>query len=165
MLHKRSLLVLVGLLVAGAATAGVQVEFDPEFDFSSYSSYAWREGTPAQRKTAEERIHTSVDRELGEAGLRLEEEKPDLWVVTHVLVDEHALRDLDDEDYWEFHRGIVSVDSYDVGRGTVVIDLIDAGLEKIVWRGVVSGAVGKNMKPGSKKIDGAIHSVLKRLPR
>ena len=153
------------LLVAGTVTADVKVEVDPGFDFTAYSSYAWREGTPARRESAEKRIHDSVDRELAAAGLRLAEEDADLWVVTHVLVDQHSLRDLRDESYWEFYKGIKSVDPYDLGRGTVVIDLVDPKLEQIVWRGAVSKAVDKNMKPDSKKIDEAIHSVLKRLPR
>ena len=159
------LALMAWLLVAGTVTADVKVEFDPGFDFTAYSSYAWREGTPARRESAEKRIHDSVDRELAAAGLRLAEEDADLWVVTHVLVDQHSLRDLRDESYWEFYKGIKSVDPYDLGRGTVVIDLVDPKLEQIVWRGAVSKAVDKNMKPDSKKIDGAIHSVLKRLPR
>ena len=164
--RKRVLLVvMMGLLVLGTVTADVNAEFDPEFDFSAYSSYAWREGTPARREAAERRIRDSVNRELAEAGLRLAEEDADLWVVTHVLVDRHTLRDLRDESYWEFYKGIKSVDPYDLGRGTVVIDLVDPRLEQIVWRGAVSRAVDKNMKPDSKKIDKAIHSVLKRLPR
>ena len=159
------LALMAWLLVAGTVTADVKVEFDPGFDFTAYSSYAWREGTRARREGAEKRIHDSVDRELAAAGLRLAEEDADLWVVTHVLVDQHSLRDLRDESYWEFYKGIKSVDPYDLGRGAVVIDLVDPKLEQIVWRGVVSKAVDKNMKPDSKKIDEAIHSVLKRLPR
>ncbi len=163
--RKHIVLVLMAwLLVAGTVTADVNVEFDPEFDFSAYASYAWREGTPARREAAEQRIRASVDRELAAAGLRLAEDDADLWVVTHVLVDEHSLRDLRDESYWEFYKGIKSVDPYDLGRGTVVIDLVDPKLEQIVWRGVVSKAVDKNMKPDSKKIDKAIHKVFERLP-
>lgn len=166
MSRKHSVLVLMAwLLVAGTVAADVKVEFDPGFDFSAYSSYAWREGTPARREVAEQRIRDSVDRELAAAGLRLVEEDAGLWVVTHVLVDEHSLRDLRDKSYWEFYKGIKSVDPYDLGKGTVVIDLVDSKLEKIVWRGAVSKTIDKDMKPDSKKIDNAIHSVLKRLPR
>ena len=166
-MHRKHfvLALIAGLFVAGTVTADVKIEFDPGFDFSAYSTYAWREGTPARREAAEQRIRDSVDRELTAAGLWLAEEDADLWVVTHVLVDEHSLRDLRDESYWEFYKGIKSVDPYDLGKGTVVIDLVDPKLEKIVWRGAVSKAIDKDMKPDSKKIDDAIHSVLKRLPR
>ncbi len=161
---KRALLALmVGLLVVGTVTAEVNVEADPGFDFGAYSSYAWREGTPARRETAEQRIHASVDRELAAAGLQLAEEDADLWVVTHVLADRHTLDDLRDEDYWEFYKNIQSVDAYALGKGTVVVDLFDPKLERIVWRGAVSKAIPKNMKPNSKKIDAAMRSVLKRL--
>jgi len=164
--RKRTLFVLtVVLLVVGTVAADVQVEFDPGFDLSAYTTYAWREGTPARRKAAEDRIRESVDRELAAAGLSLTSESADLWVVTHVLVDEHSLRDLRDEAYWSFIKGVKSVDPYALGRGTVVIDLVDPKLEKIVWRGAVSQAIDKDMKPDSKKIDEAIHQVLKRLPR
>ena len=166
-MHRKHpvLALMAWLFVAGTVTADVNVEFDPGFDFSAYSSYAWREGTPARREASEQRIRVSVDRELAAAGLQLAEKDVDLWVVTHVLVDEHTLRDLRDESYWEFYKGIKSVDAYDIGKGTVVIDLVDPKLEQIVWRGMVSKAIDKNMKPDSKKIDDAIHSVLKRLPR
>ena len=165
-MHKNFLLALTaGLLVAGMVTADVNVEFDPDFDLGAYSSYAWREGTPARREAAEKRIRASVDRELAAAGLRLAEADADLWVVTHVLVDRHTLNDLRDENYWKLVKGTKSVDAYDLGRGTVVVDLVDPKLEQIVWRGAVSKAVDKDMKSDSKKIDEAIHSVLKRLPR
>lgn len=166
MSRKRSFPALTAaLLVGGMIAADVKVEFDPGFDFSSYSTYAWREGTPARREAAERRIHESVNRELAEAGLRRSDTAADLWVVTHVLVDEHSLRDLRDESYWEFYKGIKSVDPYALGRGTIVIDLVDPKLEKIVWRGAVSKAVPKNMKPNSKKIEEAVQQLLERLPR
>jgi len=152
------------LLVAGTVTAKVSVETDPAFEFSAYATYAWREGTPAKRGSSEERIHDSVDRELAAAGLRLADDA-DLWVVTHVLVDEHALEDLRDRDYWEFHSGVRAVDAYDLGRGTLVIDLIDVKLERIVWRGAITEKIDKNMKAGSKKIDKFVRRVLERLPR
>ncbi len=159
------LAVMTGLLLVGTVAADVKVEFDPGFDFTSYSTYSWQEGTPARREAAERRIHESVNAELAEAGLRRADTNADLWVVTHVLVDKHSLRDLRDESYWEFYKGIKSVDPYALGRGTIVIDLIDPKLDKIVWRGMVSKAVPKNMKPDSKKIDEAVQQLLSRLPR
>ena len=48
---------------------------------------------------------------------------------------------------------------------SMVVDLVDPKLDRIVWRGVVTKAVPKTMKPNSKKIDAAIRSVLRRLPR
>ena len=160
-----ALALMTWLFISGTVMGDVKVEFDPGFDFSTYATYAWREGTPARREAAERRIRDSVDRELTAAGLLLAEGDADLWVVTHVLVDEHSLRDLRDETYWEFIKGVKSVDPYALGRGTVVVDLIDPRLEQIVWRGAVSKAIDKDMKPDSKKIGEAIHSVLKRLPR
>jgi hypothetical protein len=166
-MHRKhlSIALMAGLLVVAMVAADVNVEFDPGFDFGAYTSYAWREGTPARRETAEKTIRAGVDRELAAAGLKLAEEDADLWVVTHVLVDEHTLSDLRDKDYWEFYAGIQSVDAYALGKGTLVIDLVDPELEQIVWRGAVSKAIDKNMKPNSKKIDEMIRSVLERLPR
>jgi hypothetical protein len=164
--RKHALLALmVGLLVVGTVEADVNVEADPNFDLGAYSSYAWRDGTPAKRDAAEQRIRDSVDREMVAAGLQRTDEAADLWVVTHVLVDRHSIIDLRDQGYWQFYAGIRSVDAYDLAAGTLVVDLVDAKLEQIVWRGVVSKKIDKRMKANSNKIDKWIHSVFERLPR
>ena len=127
---KRTVLALLaGLLVADTVTAEVDAEFSAAFDFSAYSTYAWHEGTPAQRDAAERRIRSGVDWELAAVGLRRVDEGADVWVVTHVLVDRHTLDDLSDRNYWKFYTGVRSVDAFDVGAGTLVIDLVDADLD------------------------------------
>ena len=155
----------VGLLVGGTVTADVNVEFNAAFDFNVYSTYAWRDGTPARRDVAEQRIRRGVDRELVAAGLRRVVEDADLWVVTHALVDRHSLDDLHDRAYWEFFTGVKSVDAFDLGAGTLVVDLVDARLQRVVWRGAASEAIRGRMEPNLKKIDKAIHGMFRRLPR
>ncbi len=133
---RRVFALALGILVAGAVVADIQVEADASVDFAGYGSYAWANGTPARRDVAEQRIRRAVDLELAEAGFRLvEAEDAELWVVTHALIDRHSLEDLRKRDYWDFFTGARSTDPFELGAGTLVVDLIDKEQERVVWRG------------------------------
>jgi len=81
---KRSLvLLLVGILVATAASAAkVLVQTDPDANFSSLSTYAWRQDEPPIDAAIDREIRVSCDRVLAKKGLkRVEKDQaPDLYI-------------------------------------------------------------------------------------
>ena len=90
------------------------------------------------------------------------EQTPDLYVMTHTLVDLHTIEQLADPTYWEFITGVRSVNAYDLGGGTLVIDLVDASSGQVIWRAVSAASVSGPLDKNLKKLDKLIHKMLKR---
>jgi hypothetical protein len=163
-----------GLLLMALATLGgpsttraadPSVQFDDSIDFKTISAYAWHEGTPARHPENQKWIEAMVDRELQAKGMRKVDDGPQVWVVTHALVDEQSLDQLADANYWEFVTGITSVDPYAIGAGTLVVDLVDAETEKVIWRAAVSAKIEGPSKRIQGKVDKAVKKLFKLLPR
>ena len=156
-----SLLLLSGI---AEASGSVSVRSREGVDFAAFRSFAWREGTPARRHEAQQRIVGAVQRELQSGGLLAVEADPDLYVMTHALVDRQTIDQLADPTYWEFITGVKSVDAYDLQGGTLVIDLVDASSGQVVWRAVSSETVSGPLDKNLKKLDRLIRKMLKSFP-
>ena len=145
-------LTLLALLIATihVAHAGARVETRDETGGKRYETFDWKEGTPARRLGAQDRIVSAVESALQSKGLRRSRAEADLFVTTHVIVDRHELSELDNADDWEYWIGVNSVDAFDVQAGTLVVDFVDRVQNRRVWRGVgsatVKGSVEKNLK-------------------
>jgi hypothetical protein len=150
--------------MASLVLAGIAVEFDEGTDFSRFGTYILKEGTPAHRDSARRQIANSVEAALNGKGLQQVEQDPDIYVVTHVLMDVQSLGKLADPDYWEFITGVAGVDAYKVGAATLVVDVVDAKKQKVVWRAVATEAVKGSVQQMQKKVDKAIRKLFKRYP-
>ena len=155
---------LVLLLSASAAFAGVSVTHAPSADFSNYRTYDWETGTPARRPATQDWIVAAVDRCLEAGGFHKTESTPDFYVATHALVDEHTIEELSRPERWEFLTGVSSVDAYDLGAGTLVVDVLDATTGAVVWRGVATATVNGSAKKVEKKVEKRIRKLLERFP-
>lgn len=158
---------ILALLLAGLCaptTPAVELEFDDAADFTSYRTYAWRDGTPAQRPSMQELITGAIEHELQDKGLVPVEEGPDLWVVAYILVDRHTLEELSDPAKFEFWTGVTSVDAYQLQAGSLLIDLVDSATERIVWRCLTSGTVKGSAKKIQKKLPKMIGKMLDGYP-
>lgn len=164
------------ILVTGAATAlllltsvagGVEIaaEADPAVDFSGFRTFAWASGTPAENPEVERHIASVVERELTGHGFVPRDAEADLLVAIHTLVDRHTLQDLHNRINWEFWTGVSEIRARDVGAGTLVVDLVDPDSGRIVWRGLVTGAVTGSAEKMRKKLDRALVRLFQRLPR
>jgi hypothetical protein len=152
------------LVVAPAAWTGVDVRFDEGTDFSRFATYELKEGTPARRAGAQKLIAHTLENALDDRGFRRVDRDPDVYVVSHVLVDVQRLEDLDDPDYWQFITGVRAVDAYDVGAATLVVDLVDAQTKAVVWRGIVTEAVKGSVEKMQRRIDKGVRRLFKQLP-
>src|SRR4030095_13906798 len=77
--------VLVLMLVSVSAF-GQKVSTDsvPGVNWSSYKTYSWGEGTPAEDPITAQRIVSDVDSQLSAKGLKKVDKDPDLVVTYHV---------------------------------------------------------------------------------
>jgi len=158
-------LVAVTMLVL-PAVAEIKVDHEPDVDFESYKTYAWKPGTEAGRPQVQQWVVSAVERELKAAGLRkVQDRRADLYVVTHAYANMDT----------RAHGGYVHLDRYDVGvitsdviattTGVLVVDLIDGESERPVWRGMATEVMGlPEMEKVHKKVDKLTRKMFKSFP-
>jgi hypothetical protein len=144
--------------------AAVSVEIDDDLQFSSYATYAWRPGKPAQHTWVQDQIVRSVEDALEGRGLRKVDDAADVYVQTYALIDEHTLQELADPVQWEFWTGVSSVDLYTINIGSLVVDLVDGRTERMVFRGLVTETAAKTTKKTEQRIHRAVMKVFGRIP-
>lgn len=141
---------LLVLLMAGLpAMAKVEVDFNPDLDFSQFKTYAYIGGVEhlvmlqLNPELINDRVHRAVQRELTEKGLREVQpsENPDLvvryWANSQVQVNVAATGNWGPYGsylgtYWGFLYDTMSASS--TREGMLVLDLIAAKNKDLAWR-------------------------------
>ena len=140
---------LARLAVAQPATARVEVDFNPNLDFSQFKTYAYIGGVEhlvmmqLNPELINDRVHRAVQRELSKKGLREVQpnENPDLvvryWASSQVQLNVAATGNWGPYGpylgtYWGFMYDTMSASS--TREGMLVLDLIDAKNKDLAWR-------------------------------
>lgn len=167
--------ILLLLLAAAPALAGVSTDHDEDVDFSRYKTFAWKPGTEAPNPITEKRVHRGVEAELTAKGLSLVEQgTPDLYVYSHVSGSMSSSIDFVSFGYggyygwdgWSYWGPVpTSVNSRDVYHGTLIVDLVDAASNKLVWRSVANEKLlDIDMDKIAKKVNNAVKKMFKSYP-
>jgi hypothetical protein len=131
------------------ASAKVQVDFNPEIDFSRYKTFAYIGGVEKlvmlqlNPELIHNRVHRAVTRELTAKGLRevKPEENPDLvvryWANSSTEINVSAMGNWGPYgpyigSYWGFLYDTVTASSQ--REGSLLLDLIDPRRKDLVWR-------------------------------
>lgn len=154
------------LLVAGCGGLQIDVDYNPQADFSAMQTYAWAQRTPSgdddprvYNAIVAGRIKSAIDGALQAKGLRLVSSSPDVWVAWHGAIEGKMSYETISDDYvydwgwYGYENGYEN--GYDRGRppmligttisrttaqewdeGTLLIDIIDSSTEELVWRSV-----------------------------
>ena len=166
---------MAALWVTQAAWAQkVQVDYDQEFDFSGFKSYAWKmhpvmEADPELRASVgAELVRMALSRELLDKGFEpVEEEFADFYVTGFGTRERGSEITgaiggwYNTSPYYMQSWGTVMVRNY--VEGTLVLDIIDAKTKQLAWRAYCQGAV-RNMSKRHKVINKAIRKALKKFP-
>lgn len=161
------------ILLLNACATGYQpaVDYNPEFNFSQFNSFAIvdlmpiddSETKPINRHLSDidnDRIIKALKRTLENKGM-VETDKENADMLVKYLVaskDKTRVRSYNSSFYNCWHcRGIygprapTQVDVTNYVEGTLIVDLIDPATQKSVWRSVVSKAVPKNVPVNEKQ--------------
>jgi hypothetical protein len=163
---KIALSLVAATMLVLPVVAEVKVDHEPDVDFESYKTYAWKPGTEAGRPQVQQWVVSAVERELKAAGLRkVQDRRADLYVVTHAYANMDT----------QMRGGYVHLDRYDVGvitsdviattTGVLVVDLIDGESERPVWRGMATEVMGlPELEKVHKKVDKLTRKMFKSFP-
>jgi hypothetical protein len=148
-LSSTTLLFFFITLLAVPVPAKTNVDFNPNFDFSKYKTFAYIGGVEhlamlqVNPNLLRNTVHESVARELSKRGLRevRRDENPDL-AVRYLAESNSQLNYAGDDDYGGFDKFTVDwwSTSYTLWytstsrEGSLLIDLIDVQRKDLAWR-------------------------------
>lgn len=168
----RAILPCVGLallLFTPAAFAGIDVEQDPDADFSAYRTYRWHKGLPAAYAYIQDIIVETVTQELAAVGLTeaANPEDADLLLATYAFgaTEVGAVSSFFREPGWSW--GIIHYDIRRVDTGTLIVALAEntGGEDKLVWLAVAEKTITTREEgPLKKKIETMANKMFKRYP-
>jgi len=171
---------LVSLLFVLGATASAQdikYNYLRGTDFSKYKTYKWVKVSNAQYPNSilDEQIMQAIDSQLALKGLSKTEDRPDLYVIYQVAINQEKQWNSYSSggDYWGWGgwggwggMSTTTTTSKTINIGTLNCDLYDVFIKKQVWRGEASKTLGSGKDPEKvhKNINKAMAKLFKKYP-
>jgi hypothetical protein len=181
--NRLTLTVLAAALIAASCSSTrVQTDYDHAADFAQYSTFAWYRSTDKDARPTtgpnqivDGRIRRAIAENILAKGLsQTAADKADLLVTYYTSLGSQ-LRMYSTGwgygwgygPYWRFgygywpgwgHTGI-----YSYHEGTIIVDIVDRSKQQLVWRGVITRALGKKSS-SEEKIEQAMARVLSGFP-
>jgi len=161
-----------------AMAQDVTYDFSKSADFTTYKTYAMKDGTPVGQQLIDERIVNAIDDAMKAKGFTKATSNPDVFVVYHVAFDKQKDISTFSSGYgggygpygWGYGGGwaggTTTTNVRDILVGTMVIDMADAKKGQVVWRGMGTKEIDTTAKPDKrdKSIKKAVDKIFKNYP-
>lgn len=171
MKRKTAWALAVALIATPAFAQKVTVDYDHEADFTKYSTYAWKEGSPIPNPLMDQRVVAAVEYHLAMNGLLKVESNPDLHVTYHASAAEEVVVDTNHYGYrygpgWRWGGGVGTSTSTvrKYFKGTWVLDIWDAGAKTLIWRGTATDTISDKPEKNEKKINKGAEKMFEKFP-
>jgi len=165
------ILFTIGLL-SSCATVDVAVDYDREVNFDNYRSYAFYKPGIDQATISDldkKRILRAIDFELSQKGM-MKSENPDVLISIFTETKERVNIYQNNFGYawgwgWGWGGpGFNNVTTSTTIEGTLFIDFIDADKRELIWQGLGTDALSKNMNRKDEKIKEIVKEILLQYP-
>ena len=170
------LALLVGLGLS-CASIQVSVDYDPDEDFTSYSTFDWLPQLSKQpgdyrfdNPLVEKRVYNAIEEVLTTKGYTKVEDQPADFYVAHFFTVQQKLDiyTVNNRYYGGYGWGISAPETRvrEYEEGTLVIDVSDARDKELVWRGIGKGRLRRTSTPAqtTADIDTAVSEILANFP-
>jgi hypothetical protein len=182
-----SLLAAAALLALGGCASGpdVRADFDPSTDFAQYKTFTFVQPLGTDRdgyqSIVSQRLKAATQREMEARGMRLETDHPQLLVNFNATLTEKlrvspapsVMVGFGAGGYYGYRAGVYGAWPlyYDqttatpYHEGTLNIDVVDAARKQLVWEGVVTDIVTREMLDNVQaSIDAAVAAAFSKYP-
>ncbi|MUP44462.1 DUF4136 domain-containing protein [Gramella sp. BOM4] len=168
-----TLLFVLALVTSSCSSISVASDYDREANFSEYGTYAFFK--PGIDKAAisdldKKRILRAIEDEMSKKGFT-KSENPDILVSIFTKTNENINIYQNNYPYWGYGWGwnpwywgtgfnTVSRTS----EGTLYIDLIDAEDKELVWQGMGTAALAKEVNKKQERINEIVAKIMEKYP-
>lgn len=167
-----SVFMLLAVVMTSCSTVQVASDYDQTADFSKYKSFAFFKPGIDKAEISDldkKRILRAIESEMMAKGF-VKSEDPDLLVSIFTKTNENINIYQDNMYgyygwgwnpwYWGAGRNTVSTTS----EGTLYIDLIDAEEKELVWQGMGTAALAKEVNRKQERINEIVNKILEKYP-
>jgi hypothetical protein len=151
-------------------------DFDKTAPFSTYKTYAMKDGTPVGQALVDQRIVAAIEAQMSARGFVKNDSAPDVVVLYHIALDKQ--KDISTFSTgggygpygygWGGGWGATTTDVRvrDILIGTLAIDMVDTSKKQMVWRGLGTKEINTNAKPDKRdeNIAKAIEKIFRNYP-
>jgi len=169
-------------MAAPAYAAKPQIQWDPDYDFSSIGTFQWAEPPEASLADSDPFLHrhivNAIQYELTSHGFSEVDTNPDVRVTYHMSTDTDVRLQSSSVGYgfgnygrrgWGYYGygfgGPVYTDTrvVEVERGNLMVDIWDAASDELVWRGQVDQiTVSDNPQKMRRNVEKAVKKMAKQ---
>lgn len=158
-----------------AVAQKVTVDYDKAVSFSTYKTYAWKEGTPAKNPLMGQRITDAIEKQLAAKGFTkvTAEQNPDLVIIYHAAVDiETQINTVSMGGYsgwygpYGGYGGGGSSTTYvdKIPVGTLRVDIGEVKNKKLLWQGKATDNLSDKPEKVEKTIIKMSEKMFKNFP-
>ncbi|HEY2038510.1 MAG TPA: DUF4136 domain-containing protein [Edaphobacter sp.] len=165
-----TVLSLAILLVTPATAQKIATDYDHSATFSDYHTYAWTSGTPVKDQLLDQRICSSIDKQLAAKGYRKvsEPEQADILVTYNAALDQQMQYNTIGMGGWNYGWGmgshVATTTLNTLPVGVLDVRIGDNRTHSIVWRGTASGILGDKSARAAQQIKEATTKMFSRYP-
>lgn len=171
---------LIGGVAVSCTTSRVHSDFDPQADFSNYSTFSWISDAPLIRPAGQDdiyvspldlqRIRSAIRSELTAKGYQYLDDNRNVDFVVSFTVGSRDKIDVDSYPMpyrgswrWPYYGDTLRVHSYT--EGILAIDIFDGELRRPVWHGLARKRIsGSNPEKTGRLIQNEIAGILSEFP-
>ncbi|MGY5846452.1 DUF4136 domain-containing protein [Salegentibacter sp. HM20] len=167
------LLLLLGLLFTSCSSVRVASDYDREANFNSYQSFAFFKPGIDKAEISDldkKRILRAIETEMQAKGFT-KSDNPDLLVSIFTKTNENIniyQNNMMGWGYgwgwhpWYWGSGFNTVNR--TSEGTLYIDLIDAEKKELVWQGMGTAALAREVNKKQERINEIVRKILEKYP-
>lgn len=167
-----SVLLLLSLFMVSCSTVRVASDYDKETDFNSFKSYAFFKPGIDKAEISDldkKRILRAIETEMQAKGFT-KSENPDVLVSIFTKTNQNI--NIYQNNYgmgygWGWHPWYWGSGFNTVSRtseGTLYIDLIDAESKELVWQGMGTAALAKEVNKKQERINEIVQKIMEKYP-
>lgn len=167
-----SVLLLLSLFMVSCSTVRVASDYDKETDFNSFKSYAFFKPGIDKAEISDldkKRILRAIETEMQAKGFT-KSENPDILVSIFTKTNQNI--NIYQNNYgmgygWGWHPWYWGSGFNTVSRtseGTLYIDLIDAESKELVWQGMGTAALAKEVNKKQERINEIVQKIMEKYP-
>lgn len=168
-----TVLILLAVVITSCSSVRVASDYDQRANFSQYNSYAFFKPGIDKAEISDldkRRILRAIEQEMAAKGFTKSDAEPDLLVSIFTKTRENVnIYQNNMYGYYgwgwnPWYWGVGPNTLTTTSEGTLYIDLIDAEGKELVWQGMGSAALAKDVNKKQERINEIVQKILEKYP-